>query len=577
MLPSRPVPWLRASGSPLQAAGIALLLGLVALVSSLATVTYAQISDPWGTLLVSKALATHGTIRLETLEAPHLDIRLGYRLFERGGHQYLVYPLGTPLLVSPVVALAGALGVDVLQYGSELRLQRVIATLVALLTVWAMLRLARRLVPFWPALLCTAVFWSGTSLASVGAATLWSHNLAVLLALLAIDLVVAAELADRRVAWGRLGVCLWLAYLCRPTMAAFAALVLVWVWRRDGRGALRAAAVAGAGVAVFAAVSWREFGEWLPPYYRMGVTGGAFSAEALAGLLVSPSRGWLLFSPVLVAVWAARPLATASWPLRPQWWLVGLGWPVLLVLALSRWEMWWGGGCFGPRLLTDALPSLFLVTLRAWPVTRPHGATWIGAVVLAGAALGSTYIHVVQGLFNPWTLEWNREPSIDTEPWARFTWAYPQFLHSGARHRARMVDYFARHEPDRRLPPLLAGDALAPDAPAFDPLGFDRMRGEGRWTLLQVAELLFVPAGQMRALTLTYGTNGRQAVRVELNDAVLFDAVVEAEETTLTVALPDGALRTGINRLRFIVPDARPRRRGDPRTYGVVVKQVTMR
>jgi hypothetical protein len=131
--------------------------------------------------------------------------------------------------------------------------------------------------------------------------------------------------------------------------------------------------------------------------------------------------------------------------------------------------------------------------------------------------------------------------------------------------------------PDRRLPPLRAGDTLAPDAPSFDPLGFDRMRGEGRWTLLPVAELLFEPAGQMRALTLTYGTNGRQAVRVELNDAVLFDAVVEAEETTLTVALPDGALRTGINRLRFIVPDARPRGRGDPRTYGVVVKQVTMR
>src|SRR5690348_9459516 len=117
-----------------QAVGVSLLLGSVALVSQMATVTYGQISDPWGTLLVSRALTSHGTIRLDALQAPFLDARLEYRLFERGGHQYLVYPLGTPVLVAPLVAVAGAAGVDVLDYGSELRLQRLIATLIAVLT-----------------------------------------------------------------------------------------------------------------------------------------------------------------------------------------------------------------------------------------------------------------------------------------------------------------------------------------------------------------------------------------------------------------------------------------------------------
>jgi hypothetical protein len=168
-------------------------------------------------------------------------------VFERGGHQYLVYPLGTPLLVAPVVAVAGAMGVDVLDYGSELRLQRLIATIVAVLTAWGLLQLARRLLPFWPAVACTGAFWAGTSLASVGAASLWSHNLAVVCAIFAIDAVVAAELAGRHVAWARLGLLLFLAYLCRPTMVAFAALVLAWVWLRDRPGALKASLVAGVG------------------------------------------------------------------------------------------------------------------------------------------------------------------------------------------------------------------------------------------------------------------------------------------------------------------------------------------
>lgn len=554
------------------------MLGLVALISQRATVSYGQISDPWGTLLVSKALATHGTVRLETLQAPYLDIRLGYRLFERDGHRYLVYPLGTPLLVAPIVAAADAVGVDVLDYGSELRLQRLIATLVALLTVWGLVRLSSRLLPYWAALGCSAVFWAGTSLSSVGAASLWSHNLAVVCAIFAIDALVAAELAGRRVYWPWLGILLFLGYLCRPTMAAFAGLTLIWAWSRDRAGAVKAAAVAAAGLAALTTFSIREFGEWFPPYYRLGLSGGAFSLEALAGLLVSPSRGWFVFSPMLLAVCGTRRLARADGPLGPTWLVVALGWPLVLVAALTRWDMWWGGGCYGPRLLTDALPAMFLLIVRAWPVRLPRrAAEWAGVIVLAVASMGSAYIHVAQGLFNPWTLDWNREPSIDTEPWSRFNWRYPQFLHDGDRHRARMVEYFARHEPQHQLPPVAVGAILTPDADEFDPLGFDRMRAEGRWTLLQVAELLFVPAPEIGALSLTYGTNGSQFVRVSLNDHVLFEGRMDTAATTLSVSLPPGALKPGINRLRFTTPDAKRRRRGDPQAYGVVIKQVAFR
>ena len=566
-----PVPGL----TRMQAAAAAALLAVVALLVGQGRVSYAQTSDPFGTLLVSQALVRHGTIHLERLDVPDLGGRLAYRGFVRNGHTYYVYPLGTALAATPFVALADAFGVDLAPHEAEVRLQHWIATLAAIVLVALLLRLARRLLPFWPALTCTAAFWAGTTLSSTGGTALWSHIVAAIVALAAIDAVVAAELEHRPVAWLPLGALLFAGYLTRPTAALLAALLLLWVAQRDRAGALKSACVAGGLMVAFVAFSWQEFGELVPPYYRLGLEGGAFSAEALAGLLVSPSRGLLVFSPMLLAVWTALPLAQREWPLARGWWLVGLAWPVLLILALSRWTMWWGGGCYGPRLLTDVLPGLFLLTLRAWPVRWPNGATWASVGVLAVAVMGSTYVHVAQGLYNPWTLRWNAEPSVDTEPWVRWAWRFPQFLHGAAQHRARLVAYYARQQPGSTITPVRSGDVLEPASPHFEDLGFDRMRPTGRWTVLPVAELLFTRADRadvMRTLVITVGTNGRQALRLELNQAVLFDATVDDADATLRVSVPRSAWMDGVNRLRFVLPDTRRMRRGDAREYGIVVR-----
>ena len=305
----------------------------------------------------------------------------------------------------------------------------------------------------------------------------------------------------------------------------------------------------------------------------MGLDGGAFSAEALAGLLVSPSRGLLVFSPFLVALPAAAALRRRDWPLSRGWWAVGIVWPLLLVLAFSRWTMWWGGGCFGPRLLTDALPGLFLLVVRVWPTRLPRGGATLGVAVLTLTALTAGTIHVGQGLYNPWTFRWNGEPSVDTEPWARWAWRFPQFLHSAEAHRTRLVAYYARQAPPLGLVTMPQGATLAADAPYVEALGFDRVRPTGRWTLLPVAELLFTPGrSQARRLTLTYGTNGRQRLRLELNASVLLDTTLQAEDETLTVDVPAAAWQPGVNRLRFVLPDTRRMRRGDSREYGIVVK-----
>ena len=62
-------------------------------------------ADARGTLLVSEALITHGTIRLDQYDDATLARDAGV-LQQKGGHQYHYFPLGTPVLSVPFVAVA---------------------------------------------------------------------------------------------------------------------------------------------------------------------------------------------------------------------------------------------------------------------------------------------------------------------------------------------------------------------------------------------------------------------------------------------------------------------------------------
>ena len=68
---SRPVPSYDLRLSRVQATAVGLLLALVALIVGQGRVSYAQASDPFGTLLVSQALARHGTVQLDALGVPN--------------------------------------------------------------------------------------------------------------------------------------------------------------------------------------------------------------------------------------------------------------------------------------------------------------------------------------------------------------------------------------------------------------------------------------------------------------------------------------------------------------------------
>ena len=117
---------------------------------------------------------------------------------------------------------------------------------------------------------------------------------------------------------------------------------------------------------------------------------GTFTAVPLAGLagiLISPSRGVLIFCPIVIFA------AVGAWRARhdPHT-VVRLTLPVAaFIVAWSQYAVWWGGHSYGPRYLSDiAIPLGVLLghgllpLQRGWASVRTALAGWSIAVQLIG-------------------------------------------------------------------------------------------------------------------------------------------------------------------------------------------------
>ena len=415
---------------------IATVAALAALVTVSANVRYVG-SDPAGSLLVSEQLLTNGTVSLDAYPSEVLE--RFWTFVQYGDRTHYYWAIGSSVASTPFVALFLLFGVDIAE--QEQRLQLIVAAVLAVITVLLMYRLARFFTPRRTSLVLTAVFWFGTSLVSVTGTALWSHNWAVVLGLAALVCVVGGTQRCWRWAWAPLAAALALAYATRPTMALLSLVLVPYVIWRDRRlGLLTVGALAGL-LVLWVAFSLREFGDWLPPYYRLSRLTAGDPWTALAGLLGSPGRGLLVYLPILLLL-PALALVPRPQRLENRGLLAAMAaWCALLVATIARFPDWYGGWSYGPRLLTELIPAVFLATVLVWPPAFPRG--W-PRLLLAGwlmLAVWGVWVHTVQGLFNPWTVQWNAAPNVNEDPRTLWDWRYPPFLHDADRHAARLIDY----------------------------------------------------------------------------------------------------------------------------------------
>lgn len=269
-------------------------------------------------------------------------------------HRVSIYPVLSAVLAAPVFGVSRALfALD--ETGSALAGKLAASLLSSLAAGVLFLAVAAR--GSWKEAGWTAaVFALGTSVWSTSQA-LWQHPAAVLFLCVTLLWIV---LAEHDPAWaGRTGLPLGLAVASRHADAVLVTLLAVGIALRWPRRLPQMVLWGLPATAFVLAYNWIYF----TSPWRHGFSGSLarFSqpwGTGHVGLLISPGKGLLVFTPVLLVAVAGLVLAFR----RGERWLAGTlaGAAVGHWLVMGRWSEWHGGESWGPRLLTDALPLLFL-------------------------------------------------------------------------------------------------------------------------------------------------------------------------------------------------------------------------
>jgi hypothetical protein len=306
------------------------------------------------------------------------------------GHVISLYPVVLPVLIAPlylpaVVYLHLRGWTDVgLDHIAKI-MEKLTASLLAAASASLFYLLLRRRAAASVALLLSLAYAFGTTTWVISSQALWQHGMAELLVIGLLLLLTAPCTAPRALAAGLL--CGLIAGNRPPDVilaAALGAYGLFWAGRH--RAALLAAAAA--------------LPMGLVLLYNLGVAGhfaGGYGLKGnarffhhelfsgLGGLLFSPTRGLLVFSPFLiflVLAWRHPPSGRGERGLT----LAMIAGVVLQILLYAKTD-WRAGISWGPRYMTDILPLLLWMLVPVIAALRGFGRVCFLFAVGAAVAI----------------------------------------------------------------------------------------------------------------------------------------------------------------------------------------------
>lgn len=336
----------------------------------------------------------------------------------KDGHWYNLYPPGTSLLCLPLVLIGDWLNDEIPDSLDRAAAVSAFAAKVLSAATVALFFLVALTLTSRPSLawILTFVFAFATPQLGTHGGGLWSHTASVFCATLGLGLWVwkgsrFAALTAIPLAFG---------FACRPTMALPAAVFGIALLLEDRRKFALFSALSALCLGAFVYHSLGRWGTVLPPYYTGHVGHGLGSGlSAFAGTLLSPNRGLFVFCPILIFAVAGGLIARRTG--QGKIYLLASIVAVLEWLVASRNGMWWGGHCYGPRLLCEIIPFAILLLIPAWEAIAQHRAR---RLFLLGAIFSCAWGIFVQAqaLTNKHVYEWNAAPNIDFNPVRLWDW-----------------------------------------------------------------------------------------------------------------------------------------------------------
>lgn len=410
-----------------------------------------QVTDSTYSMLLSESLLHHRSLALDNYQIPRLEPKeqIGYvsngdiyHLEYVDGKIYYFFPPGSSVLSIPFVAVMNAAGVSAANPDGtynrdgdtkiQVRLSALLMAAFAVIVFYA----ARLLLPLgWSALIAFSTVL-GTQIWSTASRALWSDTWAIFLLGFVIVLLIAQEARKGRPRPVLLATLLSWTYFTRPTYAIPITAITIYLFIYYRPTFLRYTLTGGIWLAVLIGYSEYNYGQLLPNYYLASRLSFETFWMALAGNLISPSRGLLIFVPILFFV-AYLLMRYASELYSPRLVILSLGIIVVHLIVVSGFSPWWAGHAYGPRYSTGLVPwfaVLGIVALKSrltWIEKHPATKRVFRTIELVAGGLllfGSLFINAL-GATAHRTWLWNSRPvNVDASPERVWDWKHPQFL-----------------------------------------------------------------------------------------------------------------------------------------------------
>ncbi len=411
-----------------------------------------QFADSNYSMLLSQSLLQYQSFALDNYAIPRLppnqqtgftsngDI---YHLEVVNGHIYYFFPPGSSILSVPYVALMNTVGISAASpdgsYSREGEAKiesRLAALLMAGLSSVIFLT-GRLLLPFWWSLLIAYGSALGTQIWSTASRALWSDTWGIFILGLVVWMLVGIECKRYRLRPILLATLLSWLYFVRPTYCIPILAITVYVLLYQRSAFTKYALTGAVWLAAFIGFSQYHYGQILPNYYQANRLSFDTFWFALAGNLISPSRGLFVFVPILFFV-AYLLIRYRSEIEMPRLITISISVLVVHLMIVSGFIPWYGGHAYGPRYSTGIVPwfsLLGILSVKArskWhekevvndspSLRRTEWA--FGAILLLCSmtlnALGAT-------AHRTWL--WNSRPvNVDEAPERVWDWKHPQFL-----------------------------------------------------------------------------------------------------------------------------------------------------
>jgi hypothetical protein len=286
----------------------------------------------------------------------------GHWYIDRNGTTVSRYPIIPGILNTPVYIIAHLIGIDISK--KEHELSHVTSSILAAFSVVFMyLYLVRICKKKENALMFSFFYAFATCVWSVASTALWQHGPSLFFITIALAMLVRTETN----LLGYAGFFLGMAVFNRPTNIAIALPLAMHVFlnQKKHRGKfIFSAAIPAIFLCLY---SYKYLGSITALGQGQGHP-DEFSTpflEGLAGILGSPNRGILVFSPFLIFgfIYSLMTLISKKTKSLDRWLAVSI---ILLLIIYSKWRMWWGGWSFGYRIIIEIIPMLIIFTTQVW-------------------------------------------------------------------------------------------------------------------------------------------------------------------------------------------------------------------